>query len=117
NRLRRIVGIGVGRRRGAWMEIAVALEVLPDQSRADDHAVLFDEAAIGVAWHRDLRDSRNRQRIDEAGQRAEQDQQHDCRTNVLEHRKTPENQARCKAATTRSIALMPIKGAMIPPKP
>src|SRR5271157_5363066 len=99
------------------MEIAVALEVLPDQRRSDDRAVPFNEAAVGVAWHRELRDPRNRQRIDEAGQRAEQDQQHDCWTNVLEHRKTPENQARCKAATTRSIALMPMKGAMIPPKP
>src|SRR5271166_2849626 len=99
------------------MEIAVALEVLPDERRSDDAAVLLDQAAVRVVRHGDLRDPGDRQRIDESGQRAEQDQEHSRRTNVFKHRKTPKFQARCKAATTRSIALMPMNGAMIPPSP
>jgi hypothetical protein len=30
------------------MEIAVGFEILPDQRRADDGAVLLDEAAVGL---------------------------------------------------------------------
>ena len=61
--------------RRARMKIVVALEVLPDQGRADDGAVLLDQAAVRLTRKRDLRNAGHRERIDEAGQRAEEQEQ------------------------------------------
>ena len=49
DRLGRVVRVRVGRRRRTRVEIAVGLEVLPDQGRADDDAVLLDQAAVRLA--------------------------------------------------------------------
>ena len=50
------------------MKISVAREALPDQRRADDDAILLDQAAVGLVGHGDLSDPGHRQRIDKAGQ-------------------------------------------------
>ena len=67
------------------MEIAVALEPLPDQRRADDDAVLLDQASVGLIGQGDLSDPGHRQRIDKAGEDAEQDNEDERGTQVLEH--------------------------------
>src|ERR1700738_5395817 len=48
------------------MEVTVAGEVLPDDGRADDYAILRDELAVGLIAHGELCDSRNHQGIDDA---------------------------------------------------
>ena len=67
------------------MKIAVALEPLPDQGRANDDAILLDQASVGLIGQGDLSDSRHRQRIDKAREDAEQDDKDECGAQVLEH--------------------------------
>ena len=118
DRLRRVVRVGVGGRGRARMEIAVALEVLPDQRRAEDDAVAsrsgfrWPDAALRAARFRSPPADRrgrsarvNRRSSTSAGRTC-------CSMEMI-----PSVQARCRAATTRSIALMPMKGRMRPPRP
>src|SRR6202050_2541600 len=85
DRLRRIVGVGVAGGGGARMKILVALEPLPDQRRTDDDAILLDQASVGLIGQGDLSDSRHRQWIDKAGEDAEQDDEDERGTQMLEH--------------------------------
>ena len=97
------------------MKILVARELLSDQRRSDHLAVDFDQAALRLSREDHLGNAGHDQRIDEAGDEREGDHQHDRRTDFLQHDVSP--QARCKAVTTRSMALMPMNGMITPPTP
>src|SRR5262249_5164027 len=103
-----------GRRRAA-VEIFVVLELLPDQGGPDDLAVLLDQAALRLSREDHAGDPGHGEGIGDARDQREREQQDDCGTNFSQHDVSP--QARCKAATARSMTLMPMKGMMMPPTP
>src|SRR5262249_13561098 len=111
----RIVGIRGRGRRESTVEIFVAREFLTDQRGADHLAVDFDQAALRLFWEDCFGNPRHCQRIDETGDQSENHHEHDRWADFSQHDVTP--QARCKAATTRSMALMPMNGTMTPPSP
>ena len=102
------------------MEIFVVLELLPDQGGADHLAVLLDQAALRLLREDHAGDRGHGQRIGKP-----RDQRQQRRAGRMAGRISSFNMdrvcspqdARCKAATTRSIALMPMKGMMMPPRP
>src|SRR5262245_45606651 len=97
------------------MEILVAGELLPDQRRSDDLAVLLDQAPLRLIGENSAGNARHDERIDETGDDGQRDDQHDRGADFFQHNFPPH--ARCKAVTTRSIALMPMNGMMTPPTP
>ena len=65
----RIIRIGVGRGGRPSMKIVIAREILPDQFRADDLSVAFDQTALGLIGEKEAGQSRHRERIGKPGQR------------------------------------------------
>ena len=97
------------------MEIFVVLEFLPDQGGADHLAVPLDQAALRLLGKEHAGNRGHGERIGKTRDQRERDQNDDGGTNFFQHDVSP--QTRCKAATTRSIALMPMNGMMMPPTP
>ena len=98
------------------MEILVVGEVLPNQAGADHRAVIpLEQAAVGPVGEQQLREPGHAERVDEAGDGRHDNDHHDGGTDLSEHGADP--QARPIAVTARSISLMPINGAMMPPTP
>ena len=97
------------------MEVLVACEFLTDQIGADHLAIFLDEAALRLVRKEHAGDAGHDQRIDEAGDERKSDHEHDRRANFSQHGRLL--QTRCKALTTRSRALMPMNGMMMPPMP
>ncbi len=67
------------------MKIAVAGKGLADQCGADHLAVSFDQAAIRLMREDALGDAGHRQRVDEAGEDGEGDDQGDRGTKLAKH--------------------------------
>src|SRR4051794_19580101 len=97
------------------MEIAVAREDLANQFRPDYRPIPLDQAALRLPREQDLREPGHGKRIDEPGDQGQEDHNGKCWTNFFQHGCSP--QARCKAVTSRSMALMPAKGMTMPPSP
>src|SRR5262249_15997762 len=97
------------------VEILVAGEFLSDQRRADDLAVLLDHAALRLVRKDDAGNARHHEGINEAGDDGQRYDQYDRRADFFQHGCSP--QARCRAVTKRSMALMPMNGMMTPPTP
>src|SRR5262245_25576965 len=97
------------------MEVFVIVELLADLRGAVHLAVPHDHAAIGLGGEKHLCQACHGQGIDEAGDQGQSDQQEERRADLSQHGCSP--QARCRAVTTRSMALMPINGMMIPQTP
>ena len=97
------------------MEIFVVLEFLPDQGGADHLAVLLDQAALRLLRKQHAGNRGHGQRIGKPCDQRQQDQHDDGGADFFQHGVSP--QTRCKALTTRSIALMPMNGMMMPPTP
>src|SRR5204862_4890705 len=114
NCLARIARVGTKGRRRTAVEIAVAGECLPDERRANDLAVALDKAAIGLARKDDLGNAGHGQRVGETGDDRQGDDQDDRWANLSPHGRSP--QTRCRAPTTRSMALMPMNGMTAPPR-
>src|SRR5262249_24602128 len=110
-----VLGIGcIGGRRAA-VEVTIAAEDLSDQLRAHDLAVLKDQAAIRPAREQHLRDPGHGQWIDETSYQGQGDDEDDRRSDFSPHDCSP--QARCKAVTAKSMALIPMNGTIMPPSP
>src|ERR1700710_453505 len=97
------------------MEVFVVLELLPAQRRAYHFAVFLDQAALRLLREDHAGNRGHGERIGKTGDKRQQDQDDDGGADFFQHDASP--QTRCKAVTTRSIALMPIKGMMMPPTP
>src|SRR5581483_10492924 len=108
-----VVAPGAGIRRSG-MEVARLGEALADQLRADYLPAAHDEAAIGLPGEGSLRDYIDRERIDDAGHHRQRYHHRD-RGKQRAHVSLP--YARCRAATSKSIALMPMNGMSTPPRP
>ena len=59
------------------MEVLVAGEVLPDECRADNMPVTFDQTALRLVRKQNLGDACHRQRINQAGDERERDEDDD----------------------------------------
>src|SRR5262249_38088234 len=101
--------------RRAATEISVARECLPDKLGADDLAVPFNQTSLSLGGEDQSGNTGDGQRVDEPRDDRQGDDEHDCRTDFFDHAGSP--QARCKAVTTRSMALMPTNGMIMPPTP
>ena len=86
----------------------------PDGLAVDD-----DHRAVGLARERDLGDRRHDGGIDQAGHDRQREEECERRPELVpeEGGHVDVTYARCRADTMRSIALIPMKGAMIPPSP
>ncbi len=93
DRLRRIVRVGIGGRRGAAAEVFVVAEVLAYQLGADHLAVFLDEAPIGLMRKDELSDPGHSERIDEAGDHRHDDDHHDRRSDLSQHEKQSSGKA------------------------
>jgi hypothetical protein len=71
------------------VKIAVGGKVLPDQRRADHCSIAFDHTSIRLRRQGELRNSGDRERIDDSGQRGEKNDHDDRRTNLGEHLRAP----------------------------
>ncbi len=103
--------VAVARRRGPRLEVARALELLPDQARADDAAVTLDQRPVRPRGERDLRDAGDHERIDDPGQHGEREEQDERGDELPAHQTIPSPE------TTTSISLIPTKGTTRPPRP
>src|ERR1700760_185349 len=63
----RVVAVAGGR--GTAVEVSGAGEVLADQSRANDFAVLRDEAAIGLSVEEEMGEGGRRERVEHTQQK------------------------------------------------
>src|SRR6476620_9274741 len=97
------------------MEVAIRGELLPHQLRANHFPILLDQAALRLIGKDHAGDARHGQRVEEASDYREGEDEHQRRAYFFQHGPSPH--ARCKALTTRSIALMPTNGMMMPPSP
>ena len=101
------------------MEIAVTGKGLPNERGADYPAVLTHQAAVGLIGEKRLTDAGEGQRIGQAQQQREKQGEHECGAQggakIGKHGEDP--QARWRADTARSISLIPMKGAIRPPRP
>ena len=93
------------------MEVRRSSEALADQARADDDAVALDERAVGLVREADLRDARDRERVEDPEDDRERDEGEQRREQLAPHQTSP------VAPTTRSISLIPMNGAITPPAP
>ncbi len=89
-----------------------AVNVLPDQARADDLAVALDQRAVRPGREGDLRDPGDDERVDDPGQDGEGEEDDDARRRSW--RRIRRSPAR---PTMRSISLIPTNGATMPPRP
>jgi hypothetical protein len=64
-------------------------EWLSDQRGSDCFTVSFNQASICPGREHQLANPRDRQRIQEAGEQAEQQEQHECRPEVVRHDEDP----------------------------
>ena len=96
------------------MEVGIGREILADQAGAHDGAVAGDQAAIGLGSEGHLGEPRDGQGIGEARKGGEQDDHDDRGAQVGQHGDT---QARWRTETARSMILMPMNGATMPPSP
>ena len=80
-----IFGIRLGSWRYPAMEIFGAGEILPDQLGADDFAIFFDQAAIGLMRKQQLAKSGHPQRIDQTGEDRKQHDHQDGGTDLFQH--------------------------------
>src|SRR5580704_906269 len=71
------------------MEVFVVLELLPDQGRADHLAVTFDQASFRLLWKEHARDRGHGERIGEARDQRQQDQDDDGGANFFQHGVSP----------------------------
>ena len=98
-----------------WKYLSLG-EDLSDQRRADDLAVLLDQAALRL-----VREDRPRRCRSWPADRARPVMSVRATMNTIAGRisfnMTASPQARCRAVTTRSMALMPMNGMMTPPTP
>jgi len=67
------------------VEIFVVLELLSDQGGADDLAVFFDQAALGLLWKDDAGDRGHGERVSQARDQREREQEDDGGANFSEH--------------------------------
>jgi len=67
------------------MKIAVAREILPNQFRSNDFSIQFDQTAVGLIGEEAASEARHRERIGKSGQRRHQNNQHNCRPQMLDH--------------------------------
>ena len=93
------------------MEVLGLGEGLTDPGRPDELAVAFDEGSVGFVCEQPLGDPGDHQRIDEPGDDGEDEHHPEGGKKLTAHHDTP------IAAMNRSMALMPMNGAMIPPSP
>ncbi len=107
--------IAVSRRRSARMKVAGAGEWLSHDPRADDSAVAHDELAVGLVGEEHLRDAGDDQRINDSQQNGRGDGHQDCGNKILFHRCA--SYANPMRLISMSISLIPMNGAMMPPKP
>src|SRR5438445_1932046 len=109
----------VGRRCGggeASPEITGIVERLADESGPDGPALLHDQAPVRLYREEHLGERREAERVGKPGEDGQKDQQHEGGTKLCtELHRLPH--ATPSATSTRSIALIPIKGATIPPRP
>ena len=115
----RVVVGGAGRRRAA-PEVRVAGERLPDQRRADGPAVLGDEhRPVGLVREGDLGDRGHDGGVGDAGDQRHHEEEGERRPQDAAQERGHRwiLQARWRAETTTSIALIPMNGAMMPPRP
>ena len=107
--------IAVARCRRPRVEIARAGEALADQAGADDTVANGDKTAIGLPRKNDLGDAGDGQRVCEAEQQREQNEQRQRGAELADHSVNP--QARWRPETAISMSLMPMNGATSPPTP
>ena len=67
------------------MKIAVAGEILPDQFRADNLSIAFNQTAIGLIGEKAAGQTRHREWIGKPRQQSHENGQHDCRDQMLNH--------------------------------
>ena len=93
------------------MEVLRRGEALTDQARADDDAVALDERAVRPGREPELRDAGDRERVDDPEEDGEGHEGEEGGEELAPHQTSP------VAPTTRSISLIPMKGAITPPTP
>src|ERR1019366_92339 len=108
--------------RGGWarLEIFVAGETLREQRGAADGAVLVgDERAVGLGGKQRLRPGPDDERIRAAEQDGKDEREEECGFEFGEEsfHGAKKFQTRWAALTRRSMALMPMNGITMPPKP
>src|SRR4029078_2788630 len=97
------------------MEIAIAGEILTHKLGADHLAILLDQAPVRLIGKDHFGEAGRGERVEEACDHREGKDEHDRRAHCFQHVSSP--QTRCKALTARSIALMPMNGMTMPPRP
>src|SRR6185295_14736006 len=102
-------------RRRTAMEVFLAGEVLPDQRRANNLAILLDQAAVRLIRKHGLGDAGDSQWVDQTGDHRHDDDHHDRGADVFHG--CGLLQARPTLVTSRSMSLMPTNGTMMPPTP
>ena len=108
-------GVGGGGGRGAALEVARAGEGLADEGGADHLAVAGEQAAVGLGGEEGLGEAGDRQRVGEPGEQGHRGDHREGGTQMGEHGHSP--YASPRAETSRSMSLMPAKGATRPPAP
>ncbi len=93
------------------MEVLRPGEALADQLRPDDRAVALDERAVGPSGEGDLRDAGDHERVDEPDENGEHEEGDEGGKELAPHQTIP------SCAMTRSISLIPMNGATMPPTP
>src|SRR3954451_21079178 len=103
-------GRGPGRRRPT-LEVGLAGEGLAQQRRTDDRAVLLHERAVRLVVEGDLADREHGQGIAQTEDDGQHDQHPEGGKELPTHHLTP------SALMTMSMALIPMNGAIRPPRP
>ncbi len=100
------------------MEVFRRREALADQCRADYALLALDQAAIGLRRKQQLAEAGDDQGIQAAGEQTEKGEQNQSGTQMSQHGMVSGGlQTMPMATTARSISLMPMKGATMPPSP
>src|SRR5579864_3675479 len=94
-------------------------ETLTDQLGADNAIAILDQTAVCLVEEDRLGDPGDSQRVEEARDHGEQKQDSDRGANGVLDISAHEDflQARLRPVTRRSISLMPMNGAVMPPMP
>ena len=105
----------IGRRRPAWKYLSPA-KTCPISAEPTTLPSL--RSGCPCAWRGKMtsRDAGHGERIGQAGDRRQQHENDDGRTDFFQHG-APPCKTRCNAVTNMSIALMPMNGSTMPPSP
>ena len=98
------------------MEPLRAPEILAEEARADHHAVPADQGTVRAVGEPDSPDAPDHGRVEHAQEHGE-DEQHPQGRDELAMVRTSDQANPGRRETPRSRSLMPMNGAMTPPRP